>query len=111
MGFRKINRSVSKCGVVGMKITEVITYPMKVNLKQASWTAHEISASAALTLFEVHTDEGIIGYGEVQGGPQLVICVLARQFKECILGMDPLGHIEIWDKLFSATSPRPGGLG
>ena len=67
MGFRKINRSVSKCGVVGMKITEVITHPMKVNLKQASWTAHEISASAALTLFEVHTDEGVVGYGEVQG--------------------------------------------
>ena len=111
MGFRKINRSVSKCGVVGMKITEVITHPMKVNLKQASWTAHEISASAALTLFEVHTDEGIVGYGEVQGGPQHVICELARQFEECILGMDPLGHIEIWEKLFSATSPRPGGLG
>ena len=40
-----------------------------------------------------------------------MICELARQFKECILGMDPLGHIEIWEKLFSATSPRPGGLG
>ena len=25
--------------------------------------------------------------------------------------MDPLGHVEIWEKLFSALSPRPGGLG
>ncbi|MBT5664704.1 MAG: mandelate racemase/muconate lactonizing enzyme family protein, partial [Rhodospirillaceae bacterium] len=26
-------------------------------------------------------------------------------------GMDPLGHIDIWERLFSTTSPRPGGLG
>jgi L-alanine-DL-glutamate epimerase-like enolase superfamily enzyme len=25
--------------------------------------------------------------------------------------MDPLGHAEIWQKLFSLTSPRPGGIG
>lgn len=94
-----------------MKITKITTYPMKVNLKQASWTAHEISAAASLILFEVRTDEGIVGYGEVQGAPQDVICELAQKFEECIIGMDPLGHVEIWEKLFSITSPRPGGLG
>jgi L-alanine-DL-glutamate epimerase-like enolase superfamily enzyme len=25
--------------------------------------------------------------------------------------VDPLGHAEVWQKLFSLTSPRPGGLG
>ena len=39
-----------------MKITDVITHPMKVELEQASWTAHEISGDATLTLFEVRTD-------------------------------------------------------
>lgn len=94
-----------------MKITEVITHPMKVQLETASWTAHEISDVATLTLFEVRTDEGLVGYGEVQGGPQKIICELAAQFGDCIKGMDPLAHLEVWEKLFSSTSPRPGGLG
>ena len=94
-----------------MKITEVITHPMKVDLEQARWTAHEVSDTATLILFEVRTDEGLVGYGEVQGGPQKIICDLAGQFGECVKGMDPLGHVEIWEKLFSTTLPRPGGLG
>ncbi|MDA0664153.1 MAG: mandelate racemase/muconate lactonizing enzyme family protein [Proteobacteria bacterium] len=94
-----------------MKITEVKTYPLRMALQQPSWTAHEISGDATLTLFEVRTDEGIAGYGEVQGGPQKTICDLAKAYGECITGMDPLGHVDIWEKLFSSTSPRPGGLG
>ena len=94
-----------------MKITEVITHPIKVAMEQPSWTAHEFDSHATVTLFEVRTDEGLIGYGEVQGGPQSTICELAASFGEVITGMDPLGHIDIWEKLFSITSPRPGGLG
>ena len=94
-----------------MKITEIITHPIKMDLPQASWTAHEISGAATLILFEVRTDEGLVGYGEVQGGPQKTICDLAATFSDCIKGMDPLGHVEIWERLFSTTSPRPGGLG
>jgi L-alanine-DL-glutamate epimerase-like enolase superfamily enzyme len=94
-----------------MKITEVNTYPLRMELKEASWTAHEISGAATLTLFEVETDEGLVGYGEVQGGPQKTICDLAAAFGDCIKGMDPLGQMDIWQKLFSSTSPRPGGLG
>ena len=94
-----------------MKITEVITHPMKVQLETSSWTAHEISNVATLTLFEVRTDEGLVGYGEVQGGPQKIICELATQYSDCIKGMDPLAHLDIWEKLFASTSPRPGGLG
>jgi D-galactarolactone cycloisomerase len=94
-----------------MKITEVKAHPMKVVLQQPSWTAHEIGQDATLTLFEVRTDQGITGYGEVQGGPQETICEIATLFGQCIQNMDPLGHVEIWEKLFSVLSPRPGGLG
>jgi L-alanine-DL-glutamate epimerase-like enolase superfamily enzyme len=94
-----------------MKITEVKTHPMKVPMGQPSWTAHEYGTNATLTLFEVRTDEGLVGYGEVQGGPQTTICDLAADFGEVITGMDPLGHVDIWEKLFSVTNPRPGGLG
>lgn len=94
-----------------MKITEVRSYPMFCKIDPPSWTAHEISDSASLILVEVRTDEGISGYGEVQGGPQKLICDLIATFGEVIAGMDPHGHIDIWEKLFSLTSPRPGGLG
>jgi L-alanine-DL-glutamate epimerase-like enolase superfamily enzyme len=94
-----------------LKITKVIAHPLKMTLKEASWTAHEISGDATLILIEIQTDEGITGYGEVQGGPQKLICDLAEMFSPCIEGMDPLAHIEIWERLFSTTSPRPGGLG
>lgn len=94
-----------------MKITEVKTHPMKVALQQPSWTAHEIGRDATLTLFEVQTDQGVTGYGEVQGGSQKTICEIAALFGQCIQGMDALGHIEVWEKLFSTLSPRPGGLG
>ena len=51
-----------------MNITEVIPHPLSVPLKQPSWTAHEISTAATLILVEVRTDDGLVGYGEVQGG-------------------------------------------
>jgi len=94
-----------------MKITEVLTHPLSAKLQQKSWTAHESSDSAQLILFEVRTDEGITGYGEVQGGPQKLICDMAKLLGEVAVGMDALGHETVWETLFSATSPRPGGLG
>jgi D-galactarolactone cycloisomerase len=66
---------------------------------------------AQMVLVEVRTDQGIIGFGEIAGGPQPVICDLIKTFSRVVQGMDPLGHTEIWTKLFSLTSPRPGGLG
>lgn len=94
-----------------MKITEIKTHPLRMALKTPSWTAHEASATAELILFEVRTDSGLVGFGEVQGGPLALIRDLAAQYGACIQGMDPLGHGVIWDRLFSSTSPRPGGLG
>jgi D-galactarolactone cycloisomerase len=93
-----------------MHVTEVIPYPLSVPLKQPSWTAHEISTTATLVLVEVRTDVGLVGYGEVQGGPQKDIYNWIVQFGDLIRGMNPLGHVEVWEKLFALTSPRPGGI-
>src|SRR6202167_2818122 len=93
-----------------MKITEIIAHPLSVALEQARWTAHEQMDRAQVVLVEVRTDQGIVGFGEIAGGPQNVIVGLVKMFSPVVLGMDPLGHTEIWTKLFSLTSPRPGGL-
>lgn len=94
-----------------MKITEVIVHPLTAKLAKKTWTAHEPTDTQNLILFEVRTDEGITGFGEVQGGPQKTICDMAKLLGDVAVGMDALGHETVWEKLFSATSPRPGGLG
>ena len=94
-----------------MKITEVLAHPLSVALKQGKWTAHEYMDKAQMVLVEVRTDAGITGIGEIAGGPQPVIADLVAMFSAVVRGMDPLGHTEVWSRLFSLTSPRPGGLG
>jgi L-alanine-DL-glutamate epimerase-like enolase superfamily enzyme len=94
-----------------MKITEIIAHPLHIPAKQAVWTAHERMAGDTVTLVEIRTNEGLTGTGEIHFGPQKTVCELVATFAECIKGMDPLGHMDIWQKLFSSTSPRPGGLG
>ena len=94
-----------------MKITEIIAHPLSVALPQPRWTAHERMAHSQIVLVEVRTDQGIVGFGEIAGGPQPVICDLVKTFATVVKGMDPLGHTEVWTKLFSLTSPRPGGIG
>lgn len=93
-----------------MKITEVRVHPLSGKTAR-TWTAHEPMVGETFVLFEVRTDDGLVGYGEVQGGPQKTICDLALQMGEAIAGMDALGHAEVWSRLFSITVPRPGGLG
>ncbi|MGC1412848.1 MAG: mandelate racemase/muconate lactonizing enzyme family protein [Acetobacteraceae bacterium] len=94
-----------------MKITEVLAHPLSATHAQQRWTAHERMERDQMVLVEVRTDQGLIGFGEIAGGPQKLICDLVHTFAGVIAGMDPLGHAEIWQKLFSLTSPRPGGIG
>jgi D-galactarolactone cycloisomerase len=94
-----------------MKITEILAHPLSVALPRPRWTAHERMDKAQMVLVEVRTDAGLVGIGEISGGPQSVICDLVTKFSDVVKGMDPLGHTGIWEKLFSLTSPRPGGIG
>jgi D-galactarolactone cycloisomerase len=94
-----------------MKITDVIAHPLAADYDHAAWTAHEIFDRAQLILVEVRTDEGVVGFGEISGGPQKLVCDLVKMCGEVIRGMDPCGHTEISAKLMSLTTPRPGGLG
>lgn len=91
-----------------MKITDVIIHPLQADHNRLSWTAHEPFARAILTLVEVRTDEGVIGIGEIASGPQPVVVDMLKMIIPTIIGMDPRGHIEIWDKMLSITTPRPG---
>src|SRR4030095_7264935 len=38
------------------------------------------------------------------------ICAWVERFGEIVRGLDALAHVAVWDRLFSLTCPRPGGI-
>ncbi len=84
---------------------------MTARFDKVSWTAHEPFDTAYLILVEVHTDSGLVGIGEIATGPQSTVCAMLEMMAPVIKGMDPLAPNEIWQRLFSITVPRPGGIG
>ncbi|MCC6471076.1 MAG: mandelate racemase/muconate lactonizing enzyme family protein [Alphaproteobacteria bacterium] len=94
-----------------MKITDLIAHPMSAPLERPVWTAHEPFRRAELVLVEIRTDQGIVGLGEVSTGPQSLVCKLLEEMRPLLIGQDPLKLDAIWQRLFSITCPRPGGLG
>src|SRR4029453_5192920 len=94
-----------------MRITDILVHPMGMAAERVRWTAQEITRRVELTLAEVGTDAGIVGIGEISSGPQSVVFKLLWDAAPLLRGMDPLAIDAVWNKLFSITVPRPGGLG
>jgi len=93
------------------KIAEIKTFPISVRLDKTLWTAHEELKDSSLILVEVRTDDGIVGYGQIHGSPQKGICEWVARLGEVARGMEATANVAVWEKLFSLTSPRPGGMG
>lgn len=94
-----------------MKITGITIHPLAARHEKPSWTAHEKFDTARLILVEVRTDAGIVGIGEIASGPQGAVCDMLEMIAPILIGMDPLGHSGIWQRMLSVTVPRQGGLG
>lgn len=94
-----------------MKIADILIHPMGIPAEHVRWTAQEVTRRVELTLVEVRTDVGIVGIGEISTGPQAVVCKLLDDLKPFLSGLDPLSIDAVWERMFSVTVPRPGGLG
>jgi L-alanine-DL-glutamate epimerase-like enolase superfamily enzyme len=92
------------------RIASVKPHPISVPLKDVLWTAHEELTSSSVIVVEVRTDDGLTGYGQIHGSPMKAICAWVIRFGEIVRGMDALAHVAVWDRLFSLTCPRPGGI-
>jgi D-galactarolactone cycloisomerase len=92
------------------KIASVATHTVSVPLTSARWTAHEMLKDSSVMLVEVRTDDGLVGYGQVHSGAMKEVGEWVGRFAPLIQGMDALAHVEVWEKLFALTSPRPGGV-
>ena len=92
------------------RIELVKTHMISVPRPQPVWTAHEQNKTWNVILTEIRTDDGLVGYGQIHGAPMPRICDWVARFGEIIHGMDALGQVAVWEKLFALTSPRPGGI-
>ena len=80
-----------------MKITKVDVLHLKTNLKNGHWRP---------IVCRIYTDEGIYGDGEAAlayGEAQVAAFGIVQNFAKLIIGMDPLDHEIIWDKLYRST--------
>ncbi len=80
-----------------MKITKVDVLHLKTDLKNGHWRP---------IVCRIYTDEGIYGDGEAAlayGEAQCAAFGIVVNFAKLIIGMNPLDHEIIWDKLYRST--------
>ena len=80
-----------------MKITKVDVLQVQTQLKNGHWRP---------TVCRIYTDEGIYGDGEAAlayGEAQDSAFGIVQNFARLIIGMNPLEHEIIWDKLYRST--------
>lgn len=80
-----------------MKITKIDVLHLKTDLKNGHWRP---------IVCRVYTDSGIYGDGEAAlayGEAHLAAFGMLQDFAKLIIGMDPLDHEIIWDKLYRRT--------
>ncbi|WP_409345432.1 mandelate racemase/muconate lactonizing enzyme family protein [Paenibacillus sp. MBLB4367] len=87
-----------------MKITKVEAIPVR---QQNEVQLNNDSAQDGI-IIKVHTDEGIVGYGEVDSAPWVVKSIIespsshriCRGLGEMIIGEDPFEMERIWEKMY-----------
>lgn len=80
-----------------MKITKIDVLHLKTGLKNGHWRP---------IVCRVYTDEGIYGDGEAAlayGEAQFAAFGMVQNLAKLVIGMDPLDHEIIWDKLYRST--------
>lgn len=80
-----------------MKITKINVLHLKTGLKNGHWRP---------IVCRVYTDEGIYGDGEAAlayGEAQFAAFGMVQNLAKLVIGMDPLDHEIIWDKLYRST--------
>jgi L-alanine-DL-glutamate epimerase-like enolase superfamily enzyme len=92
-----------------MKITRVRAHPISTKLDKVYWTSRGAWGSYNMILVEVETDEGIVGYGQINKTPLGEIAAIVVELEEVIRGMDALAHEAVWSRLLDLTVPHLAG--
>ena len=85
-----------------MKITDIKTIRLRATIPTEGqvFSRSGVRNARSATLVEVHTDDGIVGIGSCSGNGELVEIIIEKVLKPLLIGMDPTGIDEIWDKVY-----------
>jgi D-galactarolactone cycloisomerase len=90
-----------------MKITQVRAHVLRSALEQPFAFSQGWVSSRGATLVEVHTDEGITGWGEAlcQGlqPPEIAAAAIDHVLKDLAVGADPLQPEVLWHRMYHQT--------
>jgi L-alanine-DL-glutamate epimerase-like enolase superfamily enzyme len=89
-----------------MKITKVRAFPITTKLDKVYWTSRGAWASYNMILVKVETDEGLVGYGQINKTPLKEIAEVVEALEDVIRGMDALAHEAVWQKMLDLTVPH-----
>lgn len=101
-----------------MKIIDIKTTPLLIPYSKPYYWSQGVIKGACVILVEVHTDEGIVGYGESIGSPSpAAIEAYLQQAARICVGRDPFSNARLmadaYQKLFQAfgtcSAPRFAG--
>jgi D-galactarolactone cycloisomerase len=85
-----------------MKITDVVSHQLSVNVEEpfTSSRGWYYKTKGAL-VFEVHTDEGITGWGDCYGPSAVCRSIVESLLKPSVIGRDPFDVEVIWEALYN----------
>jgi L-alanine-DL-glutamate epimerase-like enolase superfamily enzyme len=101
-----------------VKITDIKTTPILIPYTKPYYWSQGALNEACVILVEVHTDEGVTGFGESIGSPSATaIEAYLRQAAQICIGQDPFSNsrlmVQVYQRLFQAfgncSSPRFAG--
>ena len=88
-----------------MKIRDVramlLTAPIPEGRQYTSDLGTIQNVSAAIVVVE--TDEGVTGYGEAKGTPQVMKGIVEHELKPLLLGEDPTRVEYLWEKMYTGS--------
>lgn len=95
-----------------MKITKIETTPLRLALKEPYYWSHGVLHAAETVLIAVHTDEGLVGYGEAMAAasPPATLSLLDAAAKIAV-GRDPLAINALLAELYRRLFATRGNLG
>ncbi len=86
-----------------MKIRDVRTILLTAPIpKEHQWTSDfgtALAFNAAIVVIE--TDEGITGYAEAKGTPQVMKAIIEHELKPILVGQDPTRVQYLWERMFN----------
>jgi D-arabinonate dehydratase len=88
-----------------MKITGVEAMSVHIPLFRPVWVGRRELTYRDHTVVKVHTDEGIVGWGDTYGYGAAKVCsmLIRENLTPFLLGQDPLDNERLWEAMYYGT--------